>query len=126
MLAGNQVLGLPKTVEDLRFDYETERLTVRLVMGGELVMTVSMPRERPTGPTEMTEATTYSYLEGAATALPVAIELGTGVIDPASVEMELGSAPAAQELRELGLPRAPDFAVWGEDLRGVFGRPRPI
>ena len=59
-------------------------------------------------------------------ALPLTIELGTGFVDPAEVRIELGSSPVADELRSLGLPRAPDLAVWGEGLRAVFGRPRPV
>lgn len=124
--AGNEVLGLPKTVEDLTFDYAQDRVTVTLSMGGEHALTVSMPRAAATGDPVMTEATTYSYLDGMPTELPLGIEIGTGFVDPAEVVLELGTAPAADELRSLGLPRAADFAVWGEGLRGVFARPRPI
>lgn len=123
--AGNRVLGLPKTVEDLSFEYTDQRVTVRLAMGGALALVVDFPRAPATGTPELTEATTFSYLDGAPTELPLAIELGTGGIDPADVRMELGDGPLADELRSLGLPRPPDLAVWGEDLRGVFGRPRP-
>ncbi len=126
MRAGNQVLGLPKTVEQIRFDYADDRVTMRLDTGGLHAMTVSWPRAAPTGPTELTDATTFSYLDGAPTELPLAIELGTGFIDPADVEVELGDAPLADELRALGLPGTPDLAAWGEGLRGVFGRPRPL
>lgn len=124
--AGNEVLGLPKTVEDLAFEYAQDRVTMRLATGGTHAMTVSWPRAAATGAPELTDATTFSYLEGVPTELPLAIELGTGLVDPAEVEVELGPAPLADELRSLGLPRAPDLAVWGEDLRGVFGRPRPL
>jgi hypothetical protein len=126
MKAGNQVLGLPKTVEDLRFEYSAERVTVCLSTDGRPALTVSLPRATSGGPPEMTEATTYSYLDGAPTALPLSIELGTGVVDPAEVVLELGEGPLAEELRTLGLPRIPDLAVWGEGLQGVFARPRPV
>lgn len=124
--AGNRVLGLPKTVEDLDFDYVDDRVTVRLSMAGEPVMVVRFPRAAPEGEPQATEATTWSYLDGRPTALPLAIEIGTGVIDPDDVVVELGTSPVADELRSLGLPGRPDFAVWGEGLRGVFGRPRPV
>jgi hypothetical protein len=124
--AGNQVLGLPKTVEDLRVEYPDGRVEVHLAMDGRKVLSVSCPRVAPGGPSELTPATTYSYLDGVPTALPLAIELGTGLIDPAEVQLELGDSPVADELRSLGLPGVPDFAVWGEDLRGVFARPRPL
>lgn len=124
--AGNEVLGLPKTVEDLDFAYTDDRVTVTLAMDGQHALTVSLPRVTAEGEAELTEATTYSYLDGVPTELPLGIQIGTGLIDPADVAVELGTAPVADELRSLGLPRTPDFAVWGEDLRGVFGRPRPV
>ena len=124
--AGNEVLGLPKTVEDLRFEYPEGRVEVHLSMGGRHVLSVHLPRAAATGPAELTPATTFSYLDGVPTELPLAIELGTGLIDPAEIRVELGDSPVADELRSVGLPGAPDFAVWGEDLRGAFARPRPI
>lgn len=124
--AGNQVLGLPKTVEDLDFTYSEEQVTVRLAMDGQPTLEVTFPRSPADGTPEMTDATTYSYLDGAPTEVPLSIDLGTGLIDPSEVVMELGTSAAADELRSLGLPKAPDLAVWGEGLRGVFGRPRPL
>lgn len=126
MRAGNRVLGLPKTVEDLSFEYGDDRVTMRLSTGGLHALTVSWPRVAATDAPVMTEATTFSYLDGVPTELPLGIELGTGLIDPAEVEVELGPAPLADELRSLGFPRRADLAVWGEDLRGVFARPRPL
>jgi hypothetical protein len=126
MVAGNRVLGLPKTLEDLRFDYTNERVEVGLRMSDQHTLTVSFPRVGPLGDSELINATTYSYLDDQPTALPLAIELGTGLIDPAEVKLELGTGPVADELRQLGLPSTPDFALWGEGLRGIFGRPRQI
>ena len=125
MTAGNQVLGLPKTVEDLTFAYEGDEVTVRLASGGEHVMTVTFPRVLTDDAPTATETITYSYLDGVATELPLTIDLGSGVIDPASIVMELGSGPIAEELRSLGLPCAPDMAVYGEGLTGTFLPPRP-
>ena len=126
MKAGNQVLGLPKTVEDLTFAYEGESVTVRLASGGEHVMTVTFPRVLSDDAPTVTETITYSYLDGVATELPLTIDLGAGVIDPADVEMQLGTGVIADELRSLGLPRTPDMAVYGEGLTGTFLPPRPV
>jgi len=52
--------------------------------------------------------------------------MGTGVIDPAEVQIELGDSPAAKELAAMGLPRAPDMAMWGEGLSGTFDWPEPL
>lgn len=124
--AGNDVLGLPKTVEDLTFDYTDESVTVVLNTEGEHTLTIRIPRPAPEGDPIPTEATTYSYLNGEPTQIPLNIDLGTGPIDPADVQIELGTTTIADELRTLGLPSAPDSAAWGEKLTGTFQIPRPI
>jgi hypothetical protein len=125
MKAGNQVLGLPKTVEDLTFDYTDDEVVVTL-RTGDAPLTVRLPRPRGEDPASSTEAITYSYLDGAPTELPLTIEIGSGLIDPADIVIELGSSTIADELASLGLPCAPDFAVWGEGLSGSFEVPRPL
>ena len=72
------------------------------------------------------DTVSYSYLHGEARETPLALELGTGMIDPADVAVELGSGPIADELRSLGLPKAPDFATWGTGLSGTFQPARPV
>ena len=126
MRAGNKVLGLPKTVEDLTFDYTDDSIVVRLAMGGEPTLTVTLPRVATEDAPTATETITYSYLDGVPTELPLTIEIGAGVVDPADVVIELGTSAVADELRSLGLPAAPDMAVWGEGLAGTFLLPRPV
>ncbi len=125
MKAGNQVLGLPKTVEDLSFDYSDDEVVVTLSTG-DAPLVVRLPRPTSDVPATSTEAITYSYLDGAPTELPLTIEIGSGVIDPADIVIELGSSTIAEELASLGLPATPDFAVWGEGLSGSFQVPRPL
>ena len=125
MKAGNQVLGLPKTVEDLSFDYGDDEVVVTLRTGPEPLV-VRFPRVVGDDPATATEAITYSYLDGVPTELPLTIEIGSGVIDPSAVSIELGSSTIADELASLGLPSQPDFAVWGEGLAGSFLVPRPV
>lgn len=124
--AGNRVLGLPKTVEDLAVDYEPASVTFRLALAGVPELVVTFPRVPGDGVASSTDAITYSYLDGVPTALPLTIGIGTGVIDPAQVSIELGDGPVAAELRSLGLPTAPDAALWGEGLSGTFRAPRPL
>jgi len=129
--AGNQVLGLPKTVDDVEFEYSGDgpgdaRVTVRLTMGGEPTLTVSFPRVPPMGDPSPERTLTYSYLDGVPTEVPLTIDLPTGLMDPADVRIELGTSAAADELRSLGLPKAPDLAMWGEGLSGTFEWPTPI
>lgn len=125
-LAGNRVLGLPKTVEDLTYHYDGDAVEVRLADDGAEVLTVRFPRvTTDEAPTE-TETVTYSYLDGVPTELPLTIELGAALLDPGSIEMTLGAGALADELRSLGLPTTPDMAAYGEGLRGTFQVPRPV
>jgi hypothetical protein len=126
MKAGNAVLGLPKTVEDLTYDYQGDTVTVRLASGGEHVMTVRFPRTLTDDAPSATETVTYSYLDGVPTELPLTIEMGAAMLDPSSIEVTLGTGEIADELRSLGLPCAPDLAVYGEELSGTFEVPRPV
>lgn len=126
MKAGNAVLGLPKTVEDLTYDYQGDTVTVRLASGGEHVMTVRFPRALTDDAPSATETVTYSYLDGVPTELPLTIEMGAAMLDPSSIEVTLGTGEIADELRSLGLPCAPDLAVYGEELSGTFEVPRPV
>jgi hypothetical protein len=71
-------------------------------------------------------AESYSYLHGQPHRTVLSMDLGTGLIDPDEVEITLGDGPVADELRRLGLPTAPDFATWGEDLSATFELGDPL
>lgn len=124
--AGNEVMGFPKTVEDLSVSHEDGLVRFAWGAGDALVLAVSFPAvvEEGEGPSVETES--YSYLHGVPHATPLAMGMGTGMVDPASVVIELGSGPAADELRALGLPKAPDFATWGTGLAATFQLGHPI
>lgn len=124
--AGNEVLGLPKTVEEIAFTYTDDSVRVQLCMDGEPALTVRLPRAAPAGePAEETTAT-YSYLQGEPTLVPLTIQLPPGIVEPSEVELELGGNAVAEELRAMGLPRAPDMAMWGEGLSATFGWPETL
>ena len=124
--AGNEVLGLPKTVEEISFDYGDESVSIELSMDGEPALSLRVPRVEPAGEPNMESSATYSYIGGVATLLPLEIELPPGIVDPSEVELELGTAAVSEELRAMGLPRTPDIAMWGEGLSGTFFWPEPL
>ncbi|MGK2947563.1 MAG: acetoacetate decarboxylase family protein [Acidimicrobiales bacterium] len=124
--AGNRVMGFPKTVEDLTVTYTDAVASFRLAMGGQLVLTLTLPRAEPMGEPARVEAESYSYLDGAPHATTLSMDMGTGVVDPAEVVLELGDSPVADELRSLGLPTTPDMATWGEHLSATFHLARPL
>lgn len=124
--AGNRVMGFPKTVEDLSVRHDGGRVTFALGGGGEPELAVSLPAAAPTGEPSRVETASYSYLDGVPHETPLAMDLGTGVVDPAAVEVTLGAGPVADELRALGLPAAPDLATWGAGLTATFHLGRPL
>ena len=124
--AGRSVMGFPKTVEDLEVTYTDTTATFRLAMAGRPVISLTLPRAAATGPPERVEATSYSYLDGVPYGTDLSMDMGTGFVDPADVAIALGDSPVADELRSLGLPRAPDVAIWGEGLSATFLLGRPL
>jgi hypothetical protein len=54
------------------------------------------------------------------------MDMGSGMIDPESVEIVLGPGLVATELKTLGLPKAPDFGTWGTGLTATFQLGHPL
>ena len=119
-LAGNQVMGFPKTVMGIDADYTETHASFVLRDGDLLALRVTVPRAAPLGEPTRIETVSYSYLDGAPYETPLAMDLATGAVEADQVAVELGSGPIADELRSLGLPCAPDFASYGERLGAVF------
>ena len=86
------------------------------------------PRRAQRASRARSTATSYSYLDGVPYGTDLSMDMGTGLVDPADVQLELGDSPVADELRSLGLPCAPDFATWGEGLSATFllGQPSDL
>lgn len=124
--AGNKVMGFPKTVEDLRVERADGRITFSWHDAGGLILSVGFPMVPATGDSPEVEAVSYSYLDGQAYGTPLIMGMGTGLIDPADVELEIGQGVVADELRSLGLPKAADFGTWGEGLRATFQLGTPV
>jgi hypothetical protein len=124
--AGNRVMGFPKTVETIDIAYTDSTVSIGLVCDGATAMSIEVPRVVSPGTAERTETICYSYLEGEPYGTELAIEMGTGLIDPSAVHLELGSGAIAAELQSLGLPRAADAAIWGEGLAATFYLGEPV
>lgn len=124
--AGNEVMGFPKTVEDLSVRHHDGRATFAMASGDRPVLLVSFPTGPADGPPSRVETVSYSYLDGVPHETPLAMDLGTAMIDPSDVVIEVGDGPVADELRTLGLPKAPDFGTWGTDLTATFQLGHPI
>jgi hypothetical protein len=125
--AGNEVMGFPKTVEELAVSRADGRVRFEWRMAGEVELAVSFAEPDQAGDPTRVETGSYSYLHGTPHETPLAMDMGTGVIDPATVAVELGDGPVATELRTLGLPAlAPDFGSWGTGLTATFQLGHPL
>ncbi len=124
--AGNAVMGFPKTVERIDYEYADDSVRVQLAMGGFDTLTVAFPRAPQTGTPGTVDAVSYSYLDGVPLATEMSMQMGTGFVDPSQVVVEVGDGPVADELRSLGLPKPPDMCVWGEHLVATFQLGRPV
>ncbi|MEZ5140089.1 MAG: acetoacetate decarboxylase family protein [Acidimicrobiales bacterium] len=125
--AGNEVMGFPKTVEDLRMRREGGRVTFEMAVDGALEVAFSFDEPEQAGDPMAVDTVSYSYLHGLAHETPLHMQMGTGMIDVSTVRVELGAGPVADELRTLGLPDLrPDFGSWGTGLAATFQLGRPI
>lgn len=124
--AGNRVMGFPKTVEHLDFAYTDESVRVALTTAEGPQLAVSFPRAEALGEPDAVDAVSYSYLDGVPHETDLRMDMGTGLVDPAAVTVELGEGTIADEMRSLGLPSTPDLATWGEGLGATFQAGRPL
>ena len=122
--AGFKIWGFPKTVEEIDFSYADNSATCKLVMGGQHVLTLTVPRGGD-GSTSDTVATGYTLIE----AIPHQNEFTRGgegeqtVPGGDGVVLELGDHALADELRALGVETAaPILSAWSEHMRGSFGQ----
>ena len=125
--AGNEVMGFPKTVEQLAVTRSGEGVRFTMAVDGQPELAIAFPEAEAQGDPSRVETGSYSYLHGVPHETPLAMDMGSGIIDPADVTIELGIGTVADELRSLGLPKAPDFASWGTGLTATFqlGHPLP-
>jgi hypothetical protein len=121
--AGFEIWGFPKTVEEIDFVTSKDAASCKLTMGGQHVMTLTLPRGGD-GETAETPALGYTMLHGA----PHRISFSRGGrgenTQPGGegVELDLGDHPIAEELRSLGLPDLPPLlSSWSEHFFGTFG-----
>jgi hypothetical protein len=122
--AGNQVMGFPKTVEDIEVAYTADDVTFSLTCDGALALRLRVPRvAAPAGEAVRVATASYSYLDGMPHATTLEMDLGAPIEDLGAVHLELGSGAVADELRSLGLPAAPLYASWGEGLASAFHAP---
>ena len=129
--AGARIWGFPKTVEEITYEYADDRASGKLVMDGQHVFTLTLPRGSVapgTAPDPPMEGITYTYIDG----VPHRTRFTTGgtgnvvTAGDAGVTLTLGTHPIAEALRGLGLPSAPIMSSWTEHMLGTFETPERL
>ncbi len=126
-LAGNQIWGFPKTVNQIDVTQTDTTSRWVLTMDGELVVDLTVPR---VGTDEMPPLpmTSYTLIDGKphATAFTQGGS-GSGMGFGEGVTLVLGTHPIAKELESLGLPEAPVvITTWTEKMQATFEQPQPL
>jgi hypothetical protein len=123
-VAGNQIWGFPKSVEQIDVTQTEDTSRWVLTMDGELVLDITVPRG---GTDEMPPLpmTSYTLLDGK----PHATRFtqggsGSGMGFGEGVTLTLGTHPIAKELESLGLPEAKVVVTtWTEKMQATFEEP---
>ncbi|HEY8525228.1 MAG TPA: hypothetical protein VIL48_09705 [Acidimicrobiales bacterium] len=123
--AAYRALGFPKTSGEVEVTYTDDTVTFTLAGDPEPEIMLRLPRARSDVAPAPVGIVAYTCVAGETKLAPFELNTPIGIVDPGDVVLELGSGPLAGTLRLLGLPRAPDLALWGEGASAVFHAPRP-
>lgn len=124
--AAHRALGLPKTDGEVEAGYTDDTVTFSLSAEGRRDLTLRLPRARSAVDPAPVDLVAYTYVDGEPSATSFEMKMPIGIVDPAEVVVELGTGPMTDSLRRMGLPRAPDLALWGEGLTAAFHLPQPV
>jgi hypothetical protein len=102
------------------------RLGGRAGEEAELELAVALPPGRVGPPGPPVPVLGYSYIDGEPHAIPLDLGIPQTAVDPAAVQMRLGTGRFADMLRSVGLPRRPEVCQWGEGLTICWHQPRPL
>jgi hypothetical protein len=125
--AGCTIWGFPKTVQELSVDYSDTSAAWQLVMDGQLVARITVPRGGSDEMPDM-EMATYTYIDGVPHRTSFT-QGGSGsavTLGGEGVRLELGDHPIAKELAGLRLPAEAAMTTWTEHMHGRFGEAIPL
>lgn len=123
--AGLQMWGFPKVLADIAYERDEHEARFTWREAGQLVLSWTMPTrgDRRTPPIA---PPTYSVLDGQRVVGHLDQQYKDVGIVPFGGALELGRAPLADELRDLGLGRRPVAAIWNGHLYFTMSAPTPL
>ncbi len=124
-LAGREIWGFPKEVDDLRFTRGPRHVEARWFADDEHVLTL---RARAGGRLRLPvqELQTFSRIAGSTHVTPFSLGGRGARFGVADARLTLGSHPYSDELRALRLSARPMSTLWVGHLEGSFGTPTPM
>jgi Flp pilus assembly protein TadD len=123
----SDTFAFANTMATVDVTYTPDDVAFRLSVADEETLELRLPRVRPSAEPERIDTVAYSIVGEIPYATTEEFDLPAAVVaDPAAVRVELGTGPIADTLRQLGLPRTPDYCAWGEDLSLTHHLPRPL
>ncbi len=126
-VAGNQIWGYPKTLEQIRVSQTEDSSRWELVADGEFILDITVPRGG-TDEIPATPMTSYSLLNGRPHATTFT-QGGQGAavdLNPGAIPLRLGDHSLAKELASLGLSSEPVCTTWIERMQATFDEPQPL
>jgi hypothetical protein len=119
-------MGIARRYATVDVVHRDHQVSFIVAEGDEPTLEVRFPRHVVQGPAALRRNRTYSYLDGEPYVVPFDIDFPEPVVDPASVQVDVGEGRLADALRSLGLPRRADACSWGTGLDCTIKMPRPL
>jgi hypothetical protein len=124
--AGEAIWGYPKTLDELGFDHRGRRARCTWARDGRSILTLEQPTRTRLPAAPPLRMTTYTQVDGTVMTTRLTARARRIGIAPGSGEIHLGDHPVADQLRGLGLQRAPLATVWLARTRMRFSTARPL
>ncbi|HEY8525366.1 MAG TPA: hypothetical protein VIL48_10405 [Acidimicrobiales bacterium] len=119
----SRAMGTSKRLETVEVDTTDADVRFRVSCGDERALTLRLPRVSGARERHRLDIAGYSCLDGEPYVTRLEIDMPAAAVDPADVDLSIGTGWFADTLRSLGLPRKPDRCWWGEGLTAVYHRP---
>jgi Flp pilus assembly protein TadD len=119
--------AFPYSVAGIAVNHTAEDVTFTLEADGQQALVLRVPRPPRPDRHRRVETMAYIVVDGIPCTTNNVVDLPAGAVtDLTTVDIEVGTGPVADMLRQLGLPRTPNYCAWGEGLSVMHHLPRPL
>ena len=118
-------LGISRRVGPIELGVVGDEVVAVASEGDGEALRVRLPAVESPGLTRYSHRA-YSYLHREPYVVPFEIDLPHPVVDPADVQIEVGTGRIARAMTAIGLPRQPTAVAWGTQMRYTLHAPFPL